>query len=230
MKNKILAIIPARSGSKRIKNKNIKNFNGKPIISETIRKLIDTNIFDKIVVSTDSKKIAKISLKAGGSIPFIRSKKLSDDFTDTITVIKNAIKLLSKKNWNFEYVCVVYPTSVFIKKKKLFEGLKKIKSKNYDFVFSAIKSEKKLYRSFVMRENSFIKMNFPKMYNFRSQDLPNIYIDAAQFYWAKKSTWLKSNKIFTHKSTFVDMSNCNVIDIDSLSDFKIALKNYKKNV
>lgn len=223
MKKKILAIIPARSGSKRIKNKNIKKFNGQPIISEAIRILKVSKIFDNIVVTTNSKRIAKISINSGANVPFLRSQKLADDYTDIITVIKNAIKNLQKKKRNFDYVCVVYPTSIFNNKKKLLEGLTKLKTGRYDFVFSAVKGDQKFFRSFVKLKNQFIKMNFSNMYSKRSQDLPEIYNDAAQFYWAKTSTWLKNNKIFTRKSTFVEMSDKNVIDIDQPQDFKKAL-------
>ena len=94
-----LAIIPARSGSKRIKNKNIKNFFGKPIIYWSIKLAIETNLFDKIIVSTDSHKIAKLSRSYGAETPFIRPKNLSNDYVNTNEVIKHSIKWFkSKKN------------------------------------------------------------------------------------------------------------------------------------
>ena len=83
-----IAIIPARKGSKRIKNKNIKLFNGKPIISFSIQAAIKSKIFDKIICSTDCDKIAKIAIKYGAIVPFKRSKKYSDDYTSTQSVIK----------------------------------------------------------------------------------------------------------------------------------------------
>ena len=89
-----IAILPARLNSKRIKRKNIKNINGRPIIYWTIKKLIKSKLFDHIIVSTDSNKISDIAIKSGASVPFLRSKKLSDDFTTTIDVIKNSIHKL----------------------------------------------------------------------------------------------------------------------------------------
>ena len=88
------AIIPAREGSKRIKNKNVKLFNGKPIIGHVIKKLLKFKIFDKIIVSTDSKKIANIAKKYGAEVPFIRSKGLANDFVATKEVILDAINKL----------------------------------------------------------------------------------------------------------------------------------------
>ena len=92
-----LAIIPARSGSKRIINKNIKIFEGKPIIYYSILAAKLSGIFDKIVVSTDSKKIASISKKYGADVPFLRSKKLSKDKIGIIEVISQTLKKLEIK-------------------------------------------------------------------------------------------------------------------------------------
>ena len=123
-----IAIIPARSGSKRIPKKNIKLFMGVPIISRTIKQLIKTNIFDLIIVSTDSNKIANIARNSGAEVPFLRPKKISDDYTDTQTVIQHAIKWLKNKKIYAEFVCCVYPTSVFFSAGDILKGYKKIKS------------------------------------------------------------------------------------------------------
>jgi len=103
MKKKTIAIIPARGGSKRIKGKNLKNFNGAPIISKTIKILKKSRLFDKIIVSTDSKKIKKIALESGALVPFIRPRFLSDDFTSSGEVIKHCIKFMEKK-YDYESV------------------------------------------------------------------------------------------------------------------------------
>ena len=94
--NKIICIIPARKGSKRLKNKNIKTFYGKPIISQVIQKLKKFKIFDKIYVSTDCSKIENIAKKHKLEV-IKRNKKLSNDHTDTKTVIIDAITKLEKK-------------------------------------------------------------------------------------------------------------------------------------
>ena len=92
-----IAIIPARGGSKRIKNKNIKEFHGKPIIAWSIETALKSKCFDKIIVSTDSEKIKKIAEKYGAEIPFLRPKNLSDDYTPTAPVISHSIKYLEKR-------------------------------------------------------------------------------------------------------------------------------------
>ena len=96
-KNKTIAIITARGGSKRIKNKNIISFFGKPMISYSINCAKKSKLFSEIFVSTDSKKIKKISLKYGARVPFLRTKKLSDDITGTRKVVKSFLQNLKKK-------------------------------------------------------------------------------------------------------------------------------------
>ena len=118
------AIIPARSGSKRILNKNIKKFLNKPIIYYSIKAALKTRIFKRIIVSTDSKKIQLISKKAGATCPFLRPKNLSGDKIGTAPVIDHAIKKLDIKD---KYICCIYPTAPLIKFQDIKNALKLIK-------------------------------------------------------------------------------------------------------
>ena len=150
MKENIVAIIPARGGSKRIKGKNIKKFKGDPAISSTIKKLKKSKIFSRILVSTDSSKIMKISKKAGADIPFVRPKNLSDDYVSDFPVITHCIKFLNYKNYKFNYVCCVYPVNPFLRISDLKKGLIKIKKRKTGFVFSAVKYQFPFFRSFIV--------------------------------------------------------------------------------
>src|SRR6056300_1154000 len=107
-----ICIIPARAGSKRIKNKNIIDFNGKPLITYSINLAKKSKLFERIIVSTDSEAITKISLECGAEVPFKRSKKLSNDFTGTIDVLKDCISRTNTKN--FKYHFCIYPTAPLI--------------------------------------------------------------------------------------------------------------------
>ena len=104
-----LCIIPARGGSKRIPRKNIKLFCGKPLIAYSIETAKKSDLFNKIVVSTDDEEIAKISEKYGAEILW-RPKELADDYAGSIDVFEHAIKELDKNN-KFEYACMIYPTA-----------------------------------------------------------------------------------------------------------------------
>ena len=150
--NSIIAIIPARKGSKRIPNKNIKFFFGKPIIAHTIINLKKTKIFDQIIVSTDSKKIANIAKKYGAKVPFLRPLNLAGDKAGTTEVIAHAVSWLTNNGYRIKNVCCIYPTSVLIQKDDLKLGLKFLKLKKWDYIFSAAAYEHPIFRSF--KQNS----------------------------------------------------------------------------
>ena len=115
IKNQVnIAVIPARSGSKRLKNKNILNFNGHPMISWSIKLALKTKLFDHVVVSTNSEKIAHISKKYGAITPFIRCKKLSNDYTPIIDVISDTVAQLEMINILADNVCCIYPCSPLV--------------------------------------------------------------------------------------------------------------------
>ena len=118
----IIAIIPARGGSKRIPKKNIKSFAGKPIIAYSIMAAKNSNIFDRIIVSTDCKEIAMVAREWGAEIPFLRTAKLSDDQTGTNEVIIHAIQYFQDQGEQVEFVCCLYATAPFVKAEDLKYG------------------------------------------------------------------------------------------------------------
>jgi N-acylneuraminate cytidylyltransferase len=220
MKSKCFAIIPARGGSKRIPNKNIKVFAGKPIIKHVISALNKTNLFDEIYVSTDSENIAELACECGANVPFIRPDYLSNDYVGTIDVMKHAIVNLSKVRPGDIIFCV-YPTSVFASSEYLVDALSRFKNNSrVDFLISAKKFSYPVQRSFITTEG-YIEMLYPEFYNVRSQDLPITWHDAAQFYIAKSSVWLDKEIIYTSKSCLYHMPDY-VHDIDNPSDWNIA--------
>ncbi len=219
-----IAIIPARFGSKRIKQKNIKMFFGKPIIFWSIKAALKAKIFDKIIVTTDSKKIANIAKKYKADVPFLRSKALSGDKIGTNEVIVDAIKKVEKENIIPSFVCCIYPASPLIKSSDIVKAFKIIKKKRWNFVFSATKFENPVRRGFEISSKGETKMLFPKEYNKRTQDLDQVYFDAAQFYWGKKSAWLEKKPLFNNNSTIVEIPKERSCDIDTPKDWQNALK------
>ena len=121
-----VAIIPARGGSKRIPNKNIKLFAGQPIISYSIRVAQETELFDRIIVSTDSLEIAAIARKYGADVPFLRPAELANDFAGTAEVICHAIEWLANDGRQPEFICCIYPTAPFIQASYLKQGFEMI--------------------------------------------------------------------------------------------------------
>ena len=118
-----LAVIPARGGSKRIPRKNIKHFDGKPVIAHSIQALLDSKVFDRVIVSTDDTEIAEVAKQYSAEVPFMRPSNISDDFATTGDVIKHAVEWYYSKGECVETVCCLYATAPFIKSQDLINSV-----------------------------------------------------------------------------------------------------------
>ena len=217
-----VAIIPARGGSKRIPRKNIRNFCGKPMIAWPIEIAKKSNLFDRIIVSTDDKEIANYAELFGAEVPFMRSKELSDDFTGMSEVIADAVSWMCNKGWQLDTVCSIYATSIFFTVKDLKKGLHALISGKWAYAFSVTDFEYPIFRALKENSNGGINMYYPKYFESRSQDLPLALHDAAQFYWGKPNAWLNNLKIFDDHSFPVKLPRSRVQDIDTEEDWKRA--------
>lgn len=137
----MLAVIPARGGSKGVPHKNIRDLDGKPLIAYTIEAAIKSKVFDKIVVSTDSSEIAEIAQRYGAEVPFIRPKDLSGDFSSSDDVVLHAIDYFKRKGKEFEYVCKLQPTSPLRNETHIMEAYQLLKDSNSNFVVSVCECE-----------------------------------------------------------------------------------------
>ncbi len=226
-----LCIIPARGGSKRIANKNIKNFCGKPIIAWSISAAIKSNIFDKIVVSTDNHEIAEISKRYGAEVPFTRPKSISDDFTGTIPVIQHGIKWINSNYQKVDYVCCIYATAALIEHNYIQLGFKRLIEQKASFAIAVTNFPYPIQRSLKLNKNQNIEMMNPKNFKKRSQDLEDFFHDAGQFYWGKASSWLNTESIFNENSIPIFLPRYKAQDIDTLEDWEqaeILFKSLKK--
>ena len=221
-----IAIIPARGGSKRIPRKNIKNFCGKPMIAYSIEAALQSELFDKVIVSTDDKEIAKMAQAYGAEVPFIRPPELSDDLTPTIPVIAHAIKEL-KKEGPVDIACCIYATAPFIQIETLKEAHDLLLKNQSDYTFSATSFAFPIQRAIKLDKNKHVEMFNPEHFNTRSQDLEEAYHDAGQFYFGKTEAWLNERPIFSVNSTAVILARHLVQDIDTMEDFKRAELMYK---
>ena len=213
-----LALIPARGGSKRIKGKNIKLFHGKPIIAWTIEMAKKCNIFDKIVVSTDSEEIEAVSRKFGAEVPFLRPKEFADDETSVIEVMKHALRFYEKKKIPVVNAALLYPTSPFTREKDI-KAAFRIITEN-DFVASVSEFPYPIDRALRIEYSSnnltmIDKRNFFK----RSQDLENFYHDAAQFIVGKKSAWLDKVPFLNSVTAPIFIPRWRMQDIDFEADW-----------
>ena len=122
MNGDVIAVIPARGGSKRIPRKNIRDFCGKPIIAYSIEAAIASGLFDHIIVSTDDEEIASIAKAFGAEVPFMRPADIADDYTGTDAVVKHAIQWYQEQKYSISLVCCIYATSPLVDPVYLKEG------------------------------------------------------------------------------------------------------------
>lgn len=223
---KTIAIIPARGGSKRIPKKNIKSFLGKPIISYPIEAALKSKLFNEIMVSTDDEEIAEISKMLGASVPFLRSKKNSDDFATTVDVLLEVIEEYKKRGKVFDYVCCIYPTTPFISPEKLNHSFKILIEKKAKSLIPIVRFSYPIQRALRI-ENDSLQYIYPENGSKRSQDLELTYHDAGQFYWIKTDVLVNQSSMVTDNSIAYEISELEVQDIDSETDWKIAEMKYQ---
>ncbi|WP_143315073.1 acylneuraminate cytidylyltransferase family protein [Clostridium sp. HBUAS56017] len=222
MKSKILAIIPARSGSKGLRNKNIKLLNGKPLMAYTIEAAKKSNIFDKIVVSTDSEEYADIAKSYGASIPFIRPQFLSGDEVSTEDVIVNLLSYYESIGEKFQYFMLLQPTSPLRSSKDILKSLELLMEKSADAVISVCQCD---YSPLLMtkldgdtRLDGFLK-GIKKV---RRQDLELYYRINGAIYLCNVKYYLRYRDFYKQNCFAYKMDKYNSIDIDDIYQFKLA--------
>lgn len=213
-----IVIIPARKGSKRIKNKNIKFFFGKPMIAWTLLVLKKSKLFDKIVVTSDSSKILKISKRFGADIIIKRSKLLSNDHTPTHPVILDAVKKIEDM-FLIKNICCVYPCNPFLEIADIHKCFSLLKKNKESFIFPVVRYSHPIQRALKLEKSKNLSYISQKYINTRTQDLIPSFYDAGQFYLATKNTWInKKNK----NRKAIEIQSWRVHDIDNISDWKRA--------
>lgn len=217
-----VAIITARGGSKRIPGKNTKLFLGKPIIAYSIRAAIDSGLFDRVIVSTDSDVIAKTAEEYDAEAPFRRPADLSDDITPTAPVLEHTLRWLEEQGTLPEYACCIYPTAPFVRQKYLLEGFETLKKYNCTTAFSATSFAFPIFRSLKIDREGLVEMFWPEHELTRSQDLPEAYHDAGQFYWLTSDKFLKEPRLYAADSRAILLPRKLVQDIDTPEDWETA--------
>jgi pseudaminic acid cytidylyltransferase len=223
-----LCIIPARGGSKRIPRKNIKDFNGKPMIAWAIETAIKSNLFDEIMISTEDAEIAEISQKYGAIVPFFRTEKNSDDLSGTEDVIIEVLNQYQLIGRTFDYVCCIYPTTPLMTPERLIEAKAKLIDGNFDTVFPVLKYGHPLQRSLKIQQGK-IKAVWPEYIDYRTQDLETYYHDSGQYYWIKIDSFLQKKVMFTDNTSFIELAEFEAQDIDNLEDWEIAILKHNRH-
>lgn len=227
----ILCTICMRGGSKEIVNKNIKKINGKPLLSYTIEQALKSNVFNLVMVSTDSKKIFNCSKKYGAKAWFLRPKKLATDDSVKILAIRHALleseKLLNKK---FDIIVNLHVTSPLRSVNDIRNALKQFKREKSDTLVSATPCKRNPYFNMLEKVSGKLKIvkKTVKKVN-RRQDAPIVYDMNASIYIWKRKNLLDLKTLYEKKTSLYIMPPERSLDIDSKFEWKITENILKQN-
>lgn len=228
-REKGLAIITARGGSKRIPGKNIRPFCGRPIIEYSIKAALDSDIFAEVMVSTDSEEIAEVAKKCGAQVPFFRSSENAGDYATTADVLMEVLTEYEKRGRTFPYFACLYPTAPFVTPQRLCEAVCLLDSSQGDCLIPVVAFSYPPQRAFVIQEGAMRYLH-PGNYRKRSQDLEKMYHDCGQFYFYKTQAFLKKKGVFLKNIIPMEIPETQVQDIDTPEDWEIAEIKYKQMI
>lgn len=216
-----VAIIPARGGSKRIKRKNLRPFNGRPMIDYAVAVARDCGLFDRIIVSTDDLEIADQARLSGAEVPFMRPAELADDHTPTQPVMAHAIEELNSQGEKIDVACCIYPAVPLLQASTLSDAFALFEKHEGYFCFPVLALPSPVHRAMQIDAQGFLNPIFAENQLKRSQDLPVSYYDAGQFYWGSARSWLTQSEVHAH-AVGLPLSTWQAVDIDTEEDWKWA--------
>lgn len=219
---KVLSIIPARSGSKGLKGKNIANLAGKPLLAWSIEASLASAYITKTVVSSDSEAILEIA-KGYSATPLKRPPNLALDTTPSEAVITHTLNALLKGNEIYDFVILLQPTSPLRNVEDIDKAFKRLYEFDADGLISVYKEESKILKAFIENKDGSLKgisnNDFPFM---PRQELPSVYMSNGAIYIIRVSEFLKNSQLYTDRTISYEMSKEKSIDIDTLSDLTTA--------
>ena len=221
MDSSAVAVIPARGGSKRIPQKNIRMLGGAPLISYPIRMAISSGIFSRVVVSTDDEEIAQIASDCGADVLGMRPNHLSDDFASTVSVVAHELAHFAQTGHSPEFACCIYPAAFTVGVTDLVKSLELLESSLMPYVAAVTTFDHPVQRAMRLSANGTLHLLNPATAGLRTQDLEVLWHDAGQFYWGRSAAWLAEVPVLTNALGY-QMSNGRVVDIDTESDWDLA--------
>jgi len=222
-KKKIIAIIPARSGSKRLKKKNIKSFNGKPLIEWTIKNALSSKLLDQIFVSTDSLEIKNISINCGLEIPFMRPKLISKDKSPTSETVLHVLNKFERLGEKYDYVVLLEPTSPLRKIYDIDRAIKKMIDTPYA---ETLVSLGKIHLEHPLISKKIYNKKFVKPYYlekkeiYQSQQLDGAYFPYGVVYISSIKAFRVNKSFYTKKTIPYHIDRWQNYEIDDWFDFK----------
>ncbi|MFQ5712365.1 MAG: cytidylyltransferase domain-containing protein [Candidatus Geothermarchaeales archaeon] len=225
MENKttVVAIIPARSGSKSIPNKNLRELAGKPLVAWTIEAALRSKMLNRVVVSTDSEEIARVSREWGAEVPFIRPARLATDYTPVLPVLQHAIRFLEEEeNYRVGVVVTLQPTSPLRDEDDIDEALKMFFRGDVDSLVSLCEAEHHPFKMVKIVDGKTRPLLLVGKEHARRQDLPKVYRHNGAIYVTRRDVLMEENRILGEDALAYIMPQEKSIDIDTLLDLKLA--------
>jgi N-acylneuraminate cytidylyltransferase len=227
IKKKSICIIPARGGSKGIPGKNIKDFLGHPLIAWSIIQARKSNVFQRVIVSTDDEHIARVAVKYGAEVPFLRPESIALDFSSTEEVLDHFVTWLYSSDAELpEQIVLLQPTSPVRNKKLIAGAVEDFLRSNSDSLLAVIESSIFLWRNESAPTPLYDFQDRP-----RRQDIPSadkVYRETGSLYIFTPSGFLKNKNRLHGRISFFVCDASDGVDIDELSDWVAAEALYKK--
>ena len=218
-----LAVIPARGGSKRIPRKNVRPFDGKPILAYSVEAALRSGVVDRLVVSTDDPEIAEVARSFGAETPFVRPAELANDHAHIGAVLRHAVRWAVEAGSPPDFVCCLFATAPFLTPELVREGFERLRADpEKSYAFGAAQFSFPIQRAIRILPGGGVEPFRPECMPMRSQDLEPAYHDAGQFSWGRAEAVLSGVSIFTPSSVPVVIPSFRVQDIDSPEDWERA--------
>lgn len=224
MEKKILGVITARGGSKRIPRKNVRSLAGKPLIAYTIIEAKKSKYIDKLIVSTDDEEIARISKEYGAEVPFMRPIELAQDETPSVNVLIHAVKFLEdNENFSPNIIVLFEPTSPLRTVEDIDNGIKKHLETGADSVVGVVKGDNRHpLKAKKIENDKLVDFYFEEKEIIRSQDLPPVYFRNGAYYSVKRDILINTKTFYGPDTRPLVMDERNSLDINSDFDFDIC--------
>ena len=226
-----IAIIPARSGSKGLKDKNIKPLNGKPLLSYTVQSALESGLFETVMVSTDSESYAEIATRCGAEVPFLRSEDLSSDHASSWDVVREVLSNYQKMGKKYDMVALLQPTSPLRTKEDIIGAYNLLREKNANAVISVCENEVPLEQcNFLPPDRSLVGFYDDRRYHPRQSRQTAYHVNGAVYLYRTEA--LQNQKtIYDAECYAYIMGRLASVDIDSADDFILCealLKYFQK--
>lgn len=217
-KQRVLGIIPARGGSKRLPRKNVIPLQGKPLIAWTIEAGLKSTCIDRLILSTDDPEISKVALEYGCEVPFVRPSEFATDEASSVDVVRHVLSQIP----GFTHFVLLQPTSPLRRASHIDEAFQSMSEAGTSSCVSMRKSVESPYWMYTIRENGCVAPVTREMTGKRKQELPETYIPNGAIFISCLDKFLLEKSFYSDNTIPYLMSFQDSVDIDTLEDFKFV--------